>query len=481
MGRGVGRALEREDGFALVLALATLLVLTTLGTTIALYTTSNQTSAHYQSDAQAAQTAAEAGLNDAVSVVYAAPRPLASTLFTPAPAPLRLGRATVTYGGALVGNTWTLTATAVADGGKPIRRLYRTVVVNPINPSGQLRVWDRLYNDDATSCLTFENVTVPKNLATRGNLCLLGTATMAAGPLDVGGWVTLDKQSSIGTWNAPLSAVNVGRGCAWNNGALHSPCTRTDHVYASSATAAPATADMTKPAVDFDWWYANAAPGPMHPCTTASGTPPTFDTNGVFDKSLLPQELAPSASSYTCQVRDTSGALVGELSWNNATHVLDVRGTIFIDGDALFDVSGETINYHGQATIYTSGSVDMAQTQLCAGGAGNTNCKNAGMGSWDPTQNILVFVAGAKNPPGYDVRVHDTAAAFQGAAYGVHDCLIGNTAVTSAPLICNRIVADKTVSFFTWPKLGALLDGETIGFPQTTTTFTRALGPVTGW
>lgn len=481
MGRGES-ALEREDGFALVLALATLMVLTIVGTTLATYSTSNQASAKYSSDAQATQAAAEAGLNDAVAIVYASTQPLSPTLFSASPPPaMRLGSTTVTYTGSLSGNTWTLSSVARIDRSNAVRRLYRTVTVDPVNTGGQLKVWDRLYNDDAASCLTFENVTVSSNLATRSNLCLKGTATMTGGPLDVAGTVSLEKQASVGTSSAPLPRVDVGRGCAWNNGAFHAPCTRNDHVYATSVGTTPATTDMTKPPVDFEWWYANAAPGPMHPCTTSTGTPPRFDTNAAFDKSVWAQELAPSSSSYTCRVADASGNLIGELSWDSASHVLDVRGTVFIDGDVRFAVSGETINYHGQATIYTSGGVDMMQTQLCAGGKGNTNCKNSGMGGWDPTQNILVLVAGAKNGAGYDFQVHDVASAFQGAAYAVHDCLVGNTAVTSAPLICNRIVADKNVSLFTWPKLQALLPGETIGFPATTTTFNRTLGPVTGW
>ncbi len=78
--------------------------------------------------------------------------------------------------------------------------------------------------------------------------------------------------------------------------------------------------------------------GRSSPCTTSTGSPPKFDTaSGVPDNSInwsaTPTtviNLTPGAS-YTCKSMAGS-TILGELSWDNATKLLTVKGTIFIDG-----------------------------------------------------------------------------------------------------------------------------------------------------
>ena len=31
------------------------------------------------------------------------------------------------------------------------------------------------------------------------------------------------------------------------------------------------------------WWYTNAKPGPMQPCTTVVGTPPVWDNDTTYN------------------------------------------------------------------------------------------------------------------------------------------------------------------------------------------------------
>ena len=87
------------------------------------------------------------------------------------------------------------------------------------------------------------------------------------------------------------------------------------------------------PTVDFNYWWANAKPGPKHFCTNANPGLATdfFDNNAgstsVSDHSLPGNgEMTPAGSDYTCQVVE-GGVLKGEMSWNHTTHVMTIFGT----------------------------------------------------------------------------------------------------------------------------------------------------------
>ena len=473
------RLCMREEGLALVFTLCVLSALSILGTSIVYYTTANSSAATYSASGQVAYAGAEAGIGRGLATLYGAQWPLDPNLFQPPPPPLRVETATVTYGGSLANGIWTITATAAvrnaAGTGTVKRRVSRTVTVYGINPNSTLVAWNRIFNDDPASCLTLENITAPAPLATRGDLCLLGTAKVSAS-VAVGGSARLDKHAWIGQNGAPVARADIANGCSWNNRPYRSPCGGNEHVVATASGASPQ--DLVKPTVDFAWWYERAAPGPRHPCTKTTGTPPRFDDNGIYDGTVATQNIAPPGASYTCEVRDDAGQLIGELSWDHASHALRIKGTIFIDGNVALTGAAQTINYHGQATLYVSGTFENQGQTVCAGGSGN--CKNSDMAQWDPHTNILVLIAGGTTLGGYDVQVHKTSGAFQGAIYAVHDCRIGDTSYSSAPLICNRVVVDKTASLFEWPPLTALLDGQLYGSPLTAAQYKLVLGPQDG-
>ena len=102
-------------------------------------------------------------------------------------------------------------------------------------------------------------------------------------------------------------------------------------------------------------------------------------------------------ASYTCQVIE-NGVLMGEISWNNATHVLKVYGTIYIDGDIRFDDNGQIVHYQGRAIIYSSDDIEFDE-RVCAGGTGVTNCAAtpATMAAWNPSTDLLTILAGDKD------------------------------------------------------------------------------------
>jgi hypothetical protein len=111
--------------------------------------------------------------------------------------------------------------------------------------------------------------------------------------------------TTIGSAGTPLASAQIAGTCQYFSQAAHAPCTSTDKVWAGTIGTAPQ--NLTKPAVDLDYWYENAKPGPMHNCTTGS-FPGGFDTNSVRDNSVPGSaEVTPNNSSYTCQVHDVLG------------------------------------------------------------------------------------------------------------------------------------------------------------------------------
>jgi hypothetical protein len=195
------------------------------------------------------------------------------------------------------------------------------------------------------------------------------------------------------------------------------------------------------------FWYANAAPGPDHPCdaSAVSGTPPTFDTgdNAINDSATptTPFDLTPP-SSYACQVI-AGGSVIGELSWNASTKVLTVNGTVFIDGSADIDrggyyAGGTVFTYRGNGTLYLSGTFAVKNAIMCAV-AGSSDC-NFTAGAWNPNQNALVVIAGGGGGGGgaqsqgnvvnAGVGIQLVSASFQGAL--VANKSVGGGSATSS-------------------------------------------------
>jgi hypothetical protein len=198
----------------------------------------------------------------------------------------------------------------------------------------------------------------------------------------VRGSLTVGTGSSVGTPGAPISEANIAGGCSGH------ACSSADNVFASVNTQSPPV--LTAPTPDWDYWYANAAPGPKKACDVASGTVPVFDNNTVRDKSVTTVSSLTPPASYTCRV-GPPGSPTGELSWNASTRVLTVTGTIFIDGQTKID-NGRVNTYTGQGTIYLSGSFAvMNGSRMCAVLAG-TDC-NFTPGAWDPNLTLLSVVA----------------------------------------------------------------------------------------
>jgi hypothetical protein len=287
--------------------------------------------------------------------------------------------------------------------------------------------------------------------------------------------------SYIGTSGTPIANADVSGTCQLDTAAAHSPCSATDNVYATSVTTT--ATDLTKPTIDLAYWYDNARPGPKHNCTTGS-FPGGFDNDSTYNYSRVSVEVTPVGSSYTCQFKDATNTLVGEISWNHTTHVLKIMGTIFFDGDFRFDDDGQLVNYQGRGIIYATGDIEFDEL-VCAGGNGTRNCITDGMQNWDPTQNMLIVLSGDDSE--YDqgaTQSQSQPSGLQGIVYAKDDCTIHENFYSSGPLLCDRIILPTSANgwphYYTWPDLGSLIEGQMYGSASTSPDFQLELGSQTG-
>jgi hypothetical protein len=232
---------------------------------------------------------------------------------------------------------------------------------------------------------------------------------------------------------------------------VHDPCqgppTHADKVWATTITSDPGV--LAPPPVDLDGWYAKASPGPFYPCQVSSGTPPVFENEispKLRNRSVPGSFNLTPSNSYTCKTMAGENPW-GELSWDNSTKVLTVRGTIFIDGNAYVSQSG---TYDGQATLYLSGSFLINNAKFCAVKSG-ANCDYAS-GAWDPNTRLLTIVAdGDGGQTG--VSAGDSLAfsgrditEWQGAMYGGAYRVQLNAGIKAAgPIIADEVVLNATV------------------------------------
>ena len=436
------------------------------GTTLIYYSNTSLRSAAYSGADTGSYGLAETGINEMMAVLS---RPENNALNkyllgyradgTIVPTLSRYETGTVEWWGTLdeASAVWSLTSIGrtknpAGAGLSEIRRkLTAKVPVTPtltqplINPA-----WNYIYSARTgnTCDMTLQqSVLLRSPLYVQGNLCLENSAAIKSGPLVVKGKLTLAQSANaVGSAAAPINEAQIGGGCQWKNSPWHATCSSADNVHAtildSSAT------QITPPTVNWDAWYLNASPGPYYPCLAPSGAVPIFDNDqgsaaapnlAKRNFSLVnPFNVTPTGS-YTCR---TAG---GELSWNASTHVLTIRGTIFIDGSAYIQ-NGAVNTYQGQGTIYLSGTFLLKNSTLCAHlASGGATCDTAG---WDPNANVLVVVAngpgGIQVPTGDSIQV--VSSTYQGALYGTNAVEIDTTAQAIGPIVGSTVYLGQSTA-----------------------------------
>ena len=462
------RLLGEEEGIALVLALAALTVLGMLGSTVMLYSTSNQQNADRSSFDSVAHNLAEAGINNAMSVLSnPSNNALDSTVL-----PSSLVTANVsTYGDGYVKwwgtfdsstSTWTLYSNGYMRNPteSPYPVVRRITMQSKVRPSLMQPVNNPAWNyimatrtGTAGGCDESLNnsVNIQAPLYVMGNLCMNTPSQITGGPLMVKGSVKLDVNTNIGSVGAPVNEVHVQNGCSYKGGAFKIPCKPSEKVWATVSDANPV--NLTAPAADFAGWYLNAAPGPRQACTTQSGVIPVFDNDTAWNNSVTGVfNLTPANSDYTCIVRSASGAIVGELSWDHTQKVLTEFGTVFIDGSVTANYGNQNvaIQYDGQGTLYLGGTFLLSNTKLCAVIL-NNSCD---FDSWNPNTDIFVIVAngnGGQVPTGDSIQL--VSSYFQGGLWATNAIELDTSSQSEGPMIGGNVILDNSVQARTWPAI----------------------------
>jgi hypothetical protein len=140
-----------------------------------------------------------------------------------------------------------------------------------------------------------------------------------------------------------------------------------------------------------------------------------FDNDTTRNTSLPSTFVLTAGSNYTCQTTNASGAVIGELDWNASTRILQVRGTVFIDGNVSIDgvVKYRGVNSSGahpagtdgsdgeggMMVMYVSGTVSMSNTGVFCGWnmTNDTSAYSSGtcdFNAWTPTTSMFMFIAG---------------------------------------------------------------------------------------
>jgi Tfp pilus assembly protein PilX len=457
----------------LIVALGMTVVLSISVTTSVFYSSANSRSAGRSSADQKALSLAEAGLNNAVSVLNQAANALVQSPTLPSTeataSSQAYGNDNAYWWGVLVGTQWTLYGKGVVanptgpGSATVVRKVSAKVQVTAsLTQTLNAQAWNYIYSTktNATGACDWSisnNVIIKAPVYVSGNLCVQNDAWIqkAGTPpspevmvnVVVQGKVTTSGSGYIGTSGAKVNSAYIGGGC---NG--HIPCKWNgggDPVYANTVSATVPT--ISPPAADYDYWFANADPGPKHPCASSTGTVPVFDNQSVAtatrNTSAGTINLTPagtSAKSYTCTT--ASG---GTLSWNAVTHVLTVAGAIFIDGNVTVG-DGSLDQYNGQATIYVNGTLDFGSNQVC-GGISGSSCDFT---TWNPNTEMLIFVVNGTSGGTADTGINmGSHSMFQGGLYATHAFASNDDVYVDGPMVASTFNISNNITAKPFPTI----------------------------
>ena len=341
-----------ERGIALVMAIGITTVLLISGATALTYTTSSQTQSYQTRTRVSAFTLAEAGMNNAMSVLNlptnnsldpdTLPKcttndtkytdPSAARTATSGWNHSTLGTGTVDWCGTLVRASALWYVTAIGNAHSPVKgtvtkTLESTVTVEPTltqplnNPA-----WDYMYathTGSACDQTLANNVSGGSWMYIAGNLCLKQNVGIGSTKLIVGGNLDLENNAFVGANTSMSTRVEtyIGSNCRYQkvSNTWHT-CTGDQDAYnifsklsnGSTVGVTHIAPVIAAPAADLATWYENSIPGPSQSCTTSSGTPPTFDNNYPSrDNSVATSFDLTPASSYICRVGPGANTTVG--------------------------------------------------------------------------------------------------------------------------------------------------------------------------
>ncbi len=486
-----------EAGFSLVFTLLTMLVTSITLTAAIQYTTSNSRGAVRSKADQIAYSLAEAGLANGAAVLSKPSNNALDPNVLPSSEPDASNPAhanyisqyeggTVKWWGVLTGHQWIMHGVGyVTDPtGKTSvvrREATSTIKIQPsLKQELNSNAWNFMFaKDTANACdvLLSNSVSVDTSLFIMGDLCFENSSAVvnAAAPditnIYVGQHIQFGGTGSVGTAANKINQAQVGLGCrVGTSGAWTTPCNSSTRVNAT--TILSGTLPGEGPTADFAFWYTNAKPGPSQACTTTTGTPPAFEGSpaGGMNNNAGSINLTPN-SSYSCKYYDippNQTDLLGELTWNNTTKKLTVRGAIYIDGSAY--ISNNAVNeYDGLATLYLSGTFRIdGSAQLC-GGVAASNCDFA---AWDPNTDNLGIIANGNDGSGNSV-ILENSSRMQGSLYATYAVDVGNFAAYDGPMVAGTFKLANNIVTHEFPTITSV----PVGWPGNPTVYAEPQPP----
>lgn len=472
------RLFRKQEGFALIMAVGVLGVLTIAGTTVMVYTTSNTRIAQRSKSDETSFSLSEAALNNAMAVLTNPsnnaldPDTLPSTEATASSAAYENG--TAKWWGVLdrAAAVWTVTGRgsysnpAGPSAAPVLRTLTARVPVVPVyqqtadNPS-----WNWMYvRRTGNACdMTLNNtISGSSRLYVVGNLCVHNSANIANGPLIVRGNLDMThKDATVGASTSMSTRVEtyVGGNCRRLSGAWAGPCTGNQDSRQIYAKRDPpsyvigvnnSALFIAAPAANFAAWYENGIPGPSQSCTTVSGTPPVFDTNYPARDSSVPVFELTAASSYTCRVgpgasTTNSGALTAAQTTITVASASGFPTSAFrirID-DELMNVTGGFGTTTWTVTRGVNGTT--AATHVASSSVVWDDATTSGEISWNATTRTLtvkgtIYIDGSIRATNGQVNSYNG----RGTLY-----LSGTFVIDSSTKLC-AAVSGSTCNFSSW-------------------------------
>jgi len=421
---------------------------------------------------------------------------------------------------------WTITSTGQvrnAFGGAPTSRTLTATIHVRAQPSqdNYVTAWNYVFVKDTTPNICNMQLDQTTNFAVslyiEGNLCFKNSAYIAE--TDTTDPITLEVRNKI-VWlsgssrgigntglpnNGQITSAKVANGCATSvGGAGHTCAPPGDYFYVKAGgytTSAPAINAPMLTNTDFTNYYNTSDIRPGDPCDNPGPNGSNRLANSTFDNdstalngaggngSAAQFDLTPS-SSYTCEAKDTAGKVLAELSWDNTTKILKIRGTIYIDGSVTYSQNGtyQGVNSSGvhpsgdltgndgiggQAVLYISGSLTSFNKRLCGWDTVHDQAALTGSAcdftKWTPNTSMLMIVA---HGSGTTVSFGGGSGCyFQGAIYSLNLLDAGQQCVLEGPMISSTVTVGQGVSMKPLPGItdlpvGAPGNPNTQGIPE---------------
>jgi Tfp pilus assembly protein PilX len=547
------KRLGEERGFALVIALAVTVVFSMTVVTVIESAASNSRTADRSKGRISAYSLAEAGINNAASILSKSnaydqhvlhpqgsysPADCASPPANPTGAAL-LGNTCSPYTWNYDGGTttmwgwlnsgssdWTITSTGSvrnAFGGTATTRTLTATVHVRAAPSqdNYVTAWNYVFVKDTTPNVC--NITVDQttnfavSLYVEGNLCFKNGAYIAETDptdpinLEIRGKIVWLSGSQKGVGNTSLAnngqvtTAKVAGGCSTSVGTAGHTCSPPgDYFYVKAGgytTSAPAISAPLLTNADFTTYYNSAFIRPGDPCDNPGPNSATRLADSKFDNDTTPLngtngngsaatfDLTPN-SSYSCEAKDTAGKVIGELTWDNASKLLKVRGTIFIDANVTFsqDATYQGVNgagvhpagdltgndaIGGQAVLYISGTFSSTGNRLCGWDTVHDQAAVTGgvcdFSKWTPNTSMLMVVAhGSTTSISFG---GGNGCYVQGAFYSMNLFDAGQQCDIQGPVISSTLTVGQGVAMHPLPGISDLPVGapgnpNTSGVPE---------------